>query len=50
MLRSSPLKGDVAIPGWQVVHMWLGDLSHLAAEALWVLIHINEIGYVIPRQ
>ena len=26
--------------------MWLGGLeSHLMAEALWVLMHINEIGY-----
>ena len=23
---------------------------HLATEALWALMHINEIGYVIPRQ
>ena len=31
----------LATAGW-----WL--LSPLAAEALWALMHINEIGYVIP--
>ena len=34
----------MTMPGWQVARMWLGDLvSHLAAEALWALTHINEI-------
>ena len=34
------------MPGWQVAWMWLGgSMSHLAAEALWALMHINEIGY-----
>ena len=30
---------------WQVTQMWLGGLvTHLAAEALWARMHINEIG------
>ena len=33
------------MPGWQVAQMWLGGfVSHLVAEALWLLMHINEIG------
>ena len=38
------------MPGWQVARMWLGGLvSYLAAEALWALMHIDEIGcYHIP--
>ena len=40
------LKGTVAMPLWQVAWMWLdGSVSHLKAEALWALMHINEIGY-----
>ena len=34
-------RGNARMAGW-----WL--LSHLAAEVLWALMHINEIGYVIP--
>ena len=30
---------------WQVAQMWLGHfVNHLVAEALWALMHINEIG------
>ena len=33
------------MPRWQVAQMMLGGLvSHLTAEALWALMHINEIG------
>ena len=44
------LKGTAAMHGWQVAWMWLGgSVSHLMAEALWAIMHINEIGcYHIP--
>ena len=32
----------MAMPGWQVAWMWLSGLVNLMA--LWVLMHINEIG------
>ena len=38
------------MPGWQVTQIRLGVHRHLATEALWALMHINEIGYAIPRQ
>ena len=42
-LRASLLKGLWQVPGWLVARMWLdGFKSHLAAEALWVLMHLNE--------
>ena len=41
----------MAVPGWQVSQMWLGGLeSHFVAEALWVLMHINEMGAIKLRQ
>ena len=50
MLRASPLKGDhgnarmAGCPDQAWCSKW-----HLVAEALLVLMHINEIGYAIPR-
>ena len=42
-LRASLLKGLWQVPRWLVARMWLdGFKSHLAAEALWVLMHLNE--------
>ena len=42
-LRVSLLKGSLAMPAWQVAWVWLGGFkSHLLAEALWALMHINE--------
>ena len=41
MIRMSLLKGDCGN-----ARMWLSGLvSHLAAEVLWALMHINEVGY-----
>ena len=34
--------------GWPDVAWWLK--SHLATEVLWLLMHINESGIVIPQQ
>ena len=34
------------MPGWQVAWLWLGgSMSQLTTEALWALMHINEIRY-----
>ena len=39
------------MPGWQVAQMWLGGLeSHLVAEALRVLMHINEMDAIKVQQ
>ena len=41
----------MTMPRWQVAWMWLGGLeSHLMAEALWTLMHINEMGAITLRQ
>ena len=44
------------MPRWHIAQMtgcpdqaWCSR-RHLVAEALWTLMHINEIGYAIPRQ
>ena len=39
------------MPGWQVAQMWFGGLkSHLSAEALWAIMHIDEMGAVNKDQ
>ena len=50
-LRVSPLKGisgNAQVAGCPDVAWWLK--SHLAAEALWALLHINETGAVTLQQ
>ena len=44
LLEGDP--GNARMAGCPDVAWWL--MSHLAAEALWAVVHINEIGYHIP--
>ena len=48
--RASPLKRDCGNAGMAgcLDQAWCSNW-HLVAEALWALMHINEIRYVIPR-